>query len=57
MHTAPDIQLLLHRQRSAELVREAQSDARAVRLLRLRRRERAAERAVARVRLARLAIA
>jgi hypothetical protein len=57
VHTSSDLHLQLHRQRTADLVREAQSDARAVRLVRLRRRERAAERAVARVRLARLALA
>lgn len=53
---APDTYLLLARDQLRERTREAEAHARAVRLLRLRRREKAVERATTRARLARLAV-
>ena len=52
----PDTYLLLQRDQLRERSREAEAHARAVRLLRLRRREKAVERATNRARLARLVV-
>lgn len=53
---SPDTYLLLWQHELGERACAAQAHARAVRLLRLRRREKAAERATTRARLARLAV-
>ncbi len=52
----PSTHLMLYREQLRERQREAEAHNRVVRLLRLRRREKAAERALTRARLARLVV-